>query len=319
MNENILSVAPMMDWTDTHCRYFMRLLDPNIKLYTEMITADALYHGDSDRFLKFHNSEHPIALQIGGNDPAKMMLAAKKGEDAGYDEININVGCPSDRVISGSFGACLMAYPDIIAECILSIKDVVTVPVTVKTRIGIDDLDSFDFLYDFIQRVSESGCNAFIVHARKAILKGLSPKENRTIPALNYERVYELKKHNSALTIILNGGIDSIEACKKHLQVVDGVMIGRKAYQDPWFITKLGNEVLGNDLLVLNRVDVIKEMHSYVENQAKIGISVNKITRHMIGLFHGQPGARAWRRLLSQPNFSNKNILKQALETILKY
>ena len=319
MNEKILSVAPMMDWTDTHCRYFMRLLDPNIKLYTEMITADALYHGDSDRFLKFHNSEHPIALQIGGNDPAKMMLAAKKGEDAGYDEININVGCPSDRVISGSFGACLMAYPDIIAECILSIKDVVTVPVTVKTRIGIDDLDSFDFLYDFIHRVSESGCNAFIVHARKAILKGLSPKENRTIPALNYERVYELKKHNSALTIILNGGIDSIEACKKHLQVVDGVMIGRKAYQDPWFITKLGNEVLGNDLLVLNRVDVIKEMHSYVENQAKIGISVNKITRHMIGLFHGQPGARVWRRLLSQPNFSNKNILKQALETILMY
>ena len=319
MNEKILSVAPMMDWTDTHCRYFMRLLDPNIKLYTEMITADALYHGDSDRFLKFHNSEHPIALQIGGNDPAKMMLAAKKGENAGYDEININVGCPSDRVVSGSFGACLMAYPDIIAECILSIKDVVTVPVTVKTRIGIDDLDSFDFLYDFIQRVSESGCNAFIVHARKAILKGLSPKENRTIPALNYERVYELKKHNSALTIILNGGIDSIEACKKHLQVVDGVMIGRKAYQDPWFITKLGNEVLGNDLLVLNRVDVIKEMHSYVENQAKIGISVNKITRHMIGLFHGKPGARAWRRLLSQPNFSNKNILKQALETILKY
>ena len=319
MNENILSVAPMMDWTDTHCRYFMRLLDPNIQLYTEMITADALYHGDSDRFLKFHNSEHPIALQIGGNDPAKMMLAAKKGEDAGYDEININVGCPSDRVVSGSFGACLMAHPDIIAECILSIKDVVTVPVTVKTRIGIDNLDSFDFLYDFIQRVSESGCNTFIVHARKAILKGLSPKENRTIPALNYERVYELKKHNSALTIILNGGIDSIEACKKHLQVVDGVMIGRKAYQDPWFITKLGNEVLGNDLLVLNRVDVIKEMHSYVENQAKIGISVNKITRHMIGLFHGQPGARAWRRLLSQPNFSNKNILKQALETILKY
>ena len=319
MNEKILSVAPMMDWTDTHCRYFMRLLDPNIKLYTEMITADALYHGDSDRFLKFHNSEHPIALQIGGNDPAKMMLAAKKGENAGYDEININVGCPSDRVISGSFGACLMAYPDIIAECILSIKDVVTVPVTVKTRIGIDDLDSFDFLYDFIHRVSESGCNAFIVHARKAILKGLSPKENRTIPALNYERVYELKKHNSALTIILNGGIDSIEACKKHLQVVDGVMIGRKAYQDPWFITKLGNEVLGNDLLELNRVDVIEEMHSYVENQAKIGISVNKITRHMIGLFHGKPGARAWRRLLSQPNFSNKNILKQALETILKY
>ena len=319
MNEKILSVAPMMDWTDTHCRYFMRLLDPNIKLYTEMITADALYHGDSDRFLKFHNSEHPIALQIGGNDPTKMMLAAKKGEDAGYDEININVGCPSDRVISGSFGACLMAYPDIIAECILSIKDVVTVPVTVKTRIGIDDLDSFDFLYDFIHRVSESGCNEFIVHARKAILKGLSPKENRTIPALNYERVYELKKHNSALTIILNGGIDSIEACKKHLQIVDGVMIGRKAYQDPWFITKLGNEVLGNDLLELNRVDVIEEMHSYVENQAKIGISVNKITRHMIGLFHGKPGARAWRHLLSQPNFSNKNILKQALETILKY
>jgi tRNA-dihydrouridine synthase A len=319
MNEKILSVAPMMDWTDTHCRYFMRLLDSNIKLYTEMITADALYHGDSDRFLKFHNSEHPIALQIGGNNPAKMMLAAKKGEDAGYDEININVGCPSDRVVSGSFGACLMAHPDIISECILSIKDVVTVPVTVKTRIGIDNLDSFDFLYDFIQRVSESGCNAFIVHARKAILKGLSPKENRTIPALNYERVYELKKHNSALTIILNGGIDSIEACKKHLQVVDGVMIGRKAYQDPWFITKLGNEVLGNDLLELNRVDVIEEMRSYVENQAKIGISVNKITRHMIGLFHGQPGARAWRRLLSQPNFSNKNILNQALETILKY
>lgn len=319
MNEKILSVAPMMDWTDTHCRYFMRLLDPNIKLYTEMITADALCHGDSNQFLKFHNSEHPVALQIGGNDSAKMMLAAKKGEDAGYDEININVGCPSDRVVSGSFGACLMANPDIIAECVLSIKDVVTVPVTVKTRIGIDDLDSFDFLYDFIQRVSESGCNEFIVHARKAILKGLSPKENRTIPALNYERVYELKKHNSALTIILNGGIDSIEACKKHLQVVDGVMIGRKAYQDPWFITKLGNEVLGNDLLELNRVDVIEEMHSYVENQAKIGISVNKITRHMIGLFHGQPGARVWRRLLSQPNFSNKNILKQALETILMY
>ena len=319
MNEKILSVAPMMDWTDTHCRYFMRLLDPNIKLYTEMITADALCHGDSDQFLKFHNSEHPVALQIGGNDSAKMMLAAKKGENAGYDEININVGCPSDRVVSGSFGACLMANPDIIAECVLSIKDVVTVPVTVKTRIGIDDLDSFDFLYDFIQRVSESGCNEFIVHARKAILKGLSPKENRTIPALNYERVYELKKHNSALTIILNGGIDSIEACKKHLQIVDGVMIGRKAYQDPWFITKLGNEVLGNDLLELNRVDVIEEMHSYVENQAKIGISVNKITRHMIGLFHGQPGARVWRRLLSQPNFSNKNILKQALETILMY
>jgi tRNA-dihydrouridine synthase A len=289
----------MMDWTDRHCRYFMRLLSPSVRLYTEMVTAQALKFGDGDTLLKFDEREHPVALQLGGSDPGMMAEAARLGADKGYDEININVGCPSDRVQSGQFGACLMAEPGIVAACVSAMRNAVDVPVTIKTRIGIDDLDDYDFLRRFVDANIAAGCSTFVVHARKAILQGLSPKENRTVPPLDYPRVYRLKSDYPHLDIIINGGISSVDECREHLQNVDGVMIGRLAYHQPWILTDL-EQAFGDGNSPASRHDAIVQMIPYIERELAEGAFLKHITRHMLGLFAGQPGARAWRRFLSE-------------------
>ena len=307
-----------MDWTDRHCRFFMRLLSPSVVLYTEMVTAAALEHGDADRLLRFDASEHPIALQIGGSDPELMASAARLGADTGYDEININVGCPSDRVQSGQFGACLMAQPALVADCVRAMKAVVDIPVTIKTRIGIDDFDSYEFLRAFIEANIQAGCDTFDVHARKAILKGLSPKENRSVPPLDYDRVYRLKEDFPELTIILNGGIATVAECRQHLEHVDGVMIGRQAYQQPWFLTEL-EQAFGNGNAPPTRDEVVTKMLPYVERELAAGAELKHITRHMLGLFAGLPGARAWRRYLSENAHRDGGgieVLETALEGI---
>ena len=289
----------MMDWTDRHCRYFMRLLSPSVGLYTEMVTAQALHYGDAAALLAFDPSEHPVALQLGGSDRDMMAEAARLGAREGYDEININVGCPSDRVQSGQFGACLMADPDLVATCLQAMRQSVDVPVTIKTRIGIDDRDDYDFLRRFVDTTMAAGCETYIVHARKAILDGLSPKENRTVPPLNYERVHALKRDYPGLTIILNGGVTSIDECRTHLAQVDGVMIGRQVYHRPWFLTEL-ETAFGNGVAPASRRDVIERMLPYIRKELEAGALLKHITRHMLGLFAGQPGARAWRRYLSE-------------------
>ena len=295
---SILSVAPMMDWTDRHCRYFLRVLNRNVLLYTEMITAEAIRHGDRDRLLRFDAAEHPVALQLGGSDPELMAAAAQEGQRYGYDEININVGCPSDRVQSGQFGACLMGRPGVVASCVRSMLSAVDIPVTVKTRIGIDDQDDYGFLRQFVDEVAAAGCVRFIVHARKAILGGLSPKENRTIPELNYPRVYQLKRDYPQLSITLNGGVTSVAEVEEHLQHVDGVMTGRQAYNRPWFLAEL--DVALNGATAIRRRDAVAAMLPYIERELSGGAQLKHITRHMLGLFSGQPGARAWRRYLSE-------------------
>lgn len=298
--DKYISVAPMMDWTDRHCRYFMRILNPDIRLFTEMIVVEALMHGDYRKLLNYDQSEHPVVLQLGGNDPEKMKKAATIGSKAGFDEININVGCPSDRVKSGSFGACLMAKPKLIGNCIQSIKSAVDSPVSVKTRIGIDDLDNYEFLQNFVGIVSESGCTTFIIHARKAILTGLSPKKNLSIPPLNYDRVYQLKSEFNHLNIILNGGLNSIEDCLEHLTVLDGIMIGRHAYRNPWFLKEIYNVILNNQNLEMSRQDVVERMYPYIESQLSKGVKLKHITRHMLGLFSSQPRAKLWRNYISE-------------------
>jgi tRNA-dihydrouridine synthase A len=291
----------MMDWTDRHCRYFMRILSPGVRLYTEMITAAALCHGDASALLRFDSSEHPVALQLGGSDVQMMARAAKLGADAGYDEININVGCPSDRVQSGAFGACLMAQPKIVADCLAAAREEVDIPVTVKTRIGIDDQDSFEFLQDFIGTVAIAGCETFVVHARKAILSGLSPKDNRSVPPLNYERVYATKNAFPDLSIVLNGGVTTVADGLDHLKHVDGIMIGRQAYQQPWFLRELEQAMqAGDSTAISGREQVIEAMYPYIESQLQSGVPLKCITRHLFGLFAGLPGARAWRRYLSE-------------------
>jgi tRNA-dihydrouridine synthase A len=266
-----------------------------------MVTAAALIHGDAEKLLQFDAAEHPVALQLGGSDPGMMADAAILGAEAGYDEININVGCPSDRVQSGAFGACLMSSPEVVANCVRAMQSVVEVPVTIKTRIGIDDFDSYEFLRDFICANVEAGCDTFMVHARKAILAGLSPKENRSVPSLDYERVYKLKREFSDLAIILNGGITSIDECRSHLEHVDGVMIGRQAYQSPWFLTEL-EQAFGTvaGYVVPDRHEVMQRITPYIEREIADGAELKHITRHLLGLFAGQPGARAWRRYLSE-------------------
>ncbi len=314
MKSKIL-IAPMMDWTDRHCRYFMRLLSPSVRLHTEMVTAQALHHGDAGKLLQFDPSEHPVALQVGGSDPQLMAEAAKKGADEGYDEININVGCPSDRVQSGQFGACLMATPDVVAECVRAMRSAVDIPVTIKTRIGIDDSDHYDFLRTFVDRNVEAGCDTFVVHARKAILVGLSPKENRTVPPLNYERVYRLKQDSPELTVVLNGGITTVEECRRHLREIDGVMIGRQAYHQPWFLTEL-EAAFGDRGMKPTRHDIVQQMIPYIERELGAGAFLTHITRHMLGLFAGQPGARAWRRFLSE-NAHKRNAGVEMIEQAL--
>ncbi len=291
----------MMDWTDRHCRYFLRLLSPSARLYTEMVTAAALIHGDAGKLLKFDSAEHPVALQLGGSDPRMMADAAKMVARAGYDEININVGCPSDRVQSGQFGACLMSSPDLVASCYEEMSGVCDLPVTVKTRIGIDDQDSYEFLRKFIETIRVAGCKTFIVHARIAILQGLSPKDNRTVPPLDYDRVYRLKRDFPNLEIVMNGGISATDQVLNHLEQVDGVMIGRQAYHEPYFLTELEKTLFANkDWQAPSRHEVIELMMPYIERQLSAGAELKYITRHMLGLFARQPGARVWRRHLGE-------------------
>jgi tRNA-dihydrouridine synthase A len=294
-----INVAPMMDWTDRNCRYFMRLLSPSALLYTEMVTAAAIVHGDADRFLRFNEEEHPIALQLGGSDPGWMAQATAKASKYRYDEININVGCPSDRVQSGQFGACLMGNPALVAECFKAMRKETDIPITVKSRIGINDQDSYEFLVNFVEPLVAAGCRKFVVHARIAILEGLSPKENRSVPPLNYERVYKLKREFPDLEIVINGGLTTVGQVDEVLAHVDGAMIGRQAYHQPYFLAELEHHFnAGWDLPL--RADVVEQMLPYVERELATGTPLNSISRHMLGLFAGQPGARAWRRYISE-------------------
>jgi tRNA-dihydrouridine synthase A len=290
----------MMDWSDRHCRYFHRLLSTHARLYTEMVTVPAVMHGKREQLLGFSPQEHPVALQLGGSDPGGLAAAARIGEDWGYDEINLNVGCPSDRVQVGSFGACLMAEPGLVAECVAAMRVAVRVPVTVKCRIGIDDQDSEADLDRFIETVASAGCKIFIVHARKAWLKGLSPKENREVPPLDYGRVARLKARRPDLTIVLNGGITSVEDAANHLETFDGVMLGRAAYQTPYILAEVDRHLFGVDTPTPERADVLNQLIPYIDSHIANGGRANNILRHILGLYHGQPRARAFRRLLSE-------------------
>lgn len=295
-----LSVAPMLDWTDRHCRYFHRLLSSQTLLYTEMVTTGAIIHGKGD-FLAYNQEEHPLALQLGGSNPADLARCAKLAEERGYDEVNLNVGCPSDRVQNGRFGACLMAEPELVAECVAAMKAEVNIPVTVKTRIGIDDLDSYEFLTRFVTLVSEQGgCEQFTIHARKAWLSGLSPKENREIPPLDYPRAYQIKQDFPHLTIAINGGVKSLQEAQLHLEHLDGVMIGREAYQSPYILAEVDQQIFGLDKPVKKRSEIVQEMYPYIEQQLSQGAYLGHITRHMLGLFQSMPGARQWRRYISE-------------------
>src|SRR6195256_2131607 len=292
--------APMMDWTDRHCRVFHRLMSRRARLYTEMLTTGAIIHGDRARLLGFDASEHPVALQLGGADPRDLATSAKIGEDFGYDEINLNVGCPSDRVKDGRFGACLMAEPALVAEGVAAMKHAVKIPVTVKCRIGIDDQDPETALDTLARGVIASGADALIVHARKAWLNGLSPKENRDIPPLDYDRVYRLKAALPDVPIIINGGIGSVAEVKQHLDHVDGVMLGRAAYQDPWRLLTVHADLFGEAAPRAGMKDVFEAMMPYIENQLAQGARLHSMTRHFVGAFHGVPGARAFRRHLAE-------------------
>jgi tRNA-dihydrouridine synthase A len=295
-----IAVAPMMDWTDRHCRYFHRLISPHVHLYTEMVTTGALLHGDRDRHLRFNAAEHPVALQLGGNDPAALAECARMGADYGYNEINLNCGCPSDRVQNGAFGACLMAQPETVAAGIAAMRAAVAIPVTVKCRIGIDDCDEFPFLNRFISIVSQAGCERFIIHARKAWLQGLSPKENREVPPLRYDIVAAIKDKYPHQQFVLNGGIAAVDDMKKHLQVFDGIMIGREAYQNPYILAAIERDIFGA-VHVRPRETIARAMTPYIEAQARrYGTPAKTITRHMLGLYNGLPGARAFRRALSE-------------------
>lgn len=293
-----ISIAPMMEWTDRHCRYFLRLISRHARLYTEMVTAQAVIHGRRDKLLGFDPAEHPLALQLGGSDPRMLAAAAAIGEQFGYDEINLNIGCPSDRVQSGRFGACLMAEPALVRDCVAAMSAAVHIPVTVKSRIGIDRHDDYGFLRDFVATVAESGCRTFIVHARKAMLSGLSPKENREMPPLRYELVYQLKADFPALTVVLNGGVRELEAVRTHLRHVDGVMIGREAYHNPYFLAELEHELHG--VQPPSREAVMTDFVAYVEARLAEGVRLPAMTRHLLGLYLGMPGARNWRRQLSE-------------------
>ncbi len=294
------SVAPMLDWTDRHCRYFHRLMSKEALLYTEMVTTGAIIHGKGD-FLAYNEEEHPLALQLGGSDPAALAHCAKLAQERGYDQVNLNVGCPSDRVQNGRFGACLMGDAALVAQCVAAMREVVDIPITVKTRIGIDDQDSYPFLVDFIGTVAEKGgCDEFIVHARKAWLSGLSPKENREIPPLDYPRVYQLKKDFADLTIAVNGGIQTFEQMHEHLAHLDGVMVGREAYQSPYLMAEVDQQLFGSTRPVMKRREIVEAMYPYIEKQLSEGCYLGHITRHMLGLFQNMAGARQWRRYISE-------------------
>jgi len=290
----------MLDWTDRYCRYFLRQISRHTLLYTEMITTGALLHRDPGRFLDYHPDEHPLALQLGGSDPLELASCTRLADEWGYDEINLNVGCPSDRVQSGRFGACLMADPSLVADCVAAMSQETERPVTVKHRIGIDDMDSYDDLARFVSTVAEAGCNAFVVHARKAWLQGLSPKQNREVPPLQYEVVYRLKQDFPQTELIINGGFKTLAQAEQQLAHVDGVMIGREAYQNPWMLADADARLFGSTAGVHSRDDIVERMLPFIEQAHAAGLPVHRITRHMLGLYQGRPGARAWRRHLSE-------------------
>ncbi|WP_444997872.1 tRNA dihydrouridine(20/20a) synthase DusA [Aliikangiella sp. IMCC44359] len=316
-----LSVAPMMEWTDRHDRYFLRLITKHALLYTEMVTTGAILYGQHDKYLTFNNEEHPVAVQLGGSNPTDLAECAKICETYGYDEINLNVGCPSDRVQSGKIGACLMAEAELVADCVHQMQAAVSIPVTVKHRTGIDNLDSYEFLKGFVKTVKDGGCKTFIVHARKAILSGLSPKQNRDVPPLCYPTVYQLKQDFPELEIILNGGVNSLEDAEKHLSYVDGVMIGREAYQNPFILASVDQRFYGSQNDWLERKTVVEQLIPYIETELAKGTRLQHISRHILGLFHSQPRGKLWRRYLSENAYKHDagiEVIYSALEKVLK-
>ena len=288
----------MMDCTDRHDRYFLRLISKNVMLYTEMVVTKAVLRGDKHKLLKFNNLEKPLALQVGGSDKKELAEVVKIAEDYGYDEVNINLGCPSKKVQKNSFGACLMKEPDLVSECLAEMKNSCNIPVTAKTRIGFDDTEEFDYLNMFINKMKSSGCNTIILHARKAILKGLTPKQNLNIPKLNYQMVYDIKKSNPDLEIIINGGITDTDQIQKHLNFCDGVMIGRAIYQNPYFLKDIENAIFKNSN-ISSREEIVKQILKYLEEEIKLGTKVNQVMRHTVGLYFGQPGSKEWKKYLS--------------------
>ena len=311
------SVAPMLDWTTRHCRYFHRQFSQHALLYTEMVTAPAIIHAKYDH-LAFDPQENPVAIQLGGSEPEQLRHCAKLAEERGYAEVNLNVGCPSDRVQNGMFGACLMAKADLVADCVSAMQSAVDIPVTVKTRIGIDDLDSYEFLCDFVEKVKATGCQELIVHARKAWLSGLSPKENREIPPLDYERVYQLKRDFPELMISINGGIKTLEEMQIHLQYVDGVMVGREAYQNPSLLGTIDQALFDHNAPIISAREAVEKMLPYIESQLSQGVYLNHITRHMLGAFQNCKGARQWRRYLSE-NAHKQGAGIEVVETALGF
>lgn len=312
-----ISVAPMLDWTDRHFRYFMRRISKHALLYTEMVTTGAILYGKGD-YLGFNEQEHPLALQLGGADHGAMAECAVRAQERGYDEVNINVGCPSDRVQNGRFGACLMAEPETVADCVRAMNNAVSIPVTVKSRIGVDEMDEYQHLTDFVRAVAEAGCDTFIVHARKAWLKGLSPKENREIPPLMYDRVYQLKQEFPHLHISINGGVKTLEQAEQHLHYQDGVMIGREAYTNPYLLSDVDRRFYADNHSIPDRLHVLSEMMPYIDAQVEQGAKPWHIARHMLGLFQSQPGGRIWRRYLSENGryYTSGQLLLDAYETM---
>ena len=306
-----VSVAPMMDCTDRHDRFFMRLMSKNVMLYTEMVATKSAIHGDRKKILGFRNDEKPLALQVGGSDKKELSEVAKIAEDLGYDEINLNLGCPSKKVQKNSFGACLMKEPSLVAECIFEMKKSCIIPVTAKTRIGFDDTEDFDYLNNFIDQIKNAGCKTIILHARKAILKGLTPKQNLNIPKLNYQMVYDIKNANPELEIVINGGITNIEDITLHLNKCDGVMIGRAIYQNPYFLTDIEKNIFNNSN-VPTRSEVAKETLKYLEEEVKLGTKVNHVMRHTVGLYHGQAGSKDWKRYLSDNMMARDSDFQKA-------
>ena len=301
----------MMDCTDRHDRFFLRLISKNVMLYSEMVATKSAIHGDREKILGFRDEEQPVALQVGGSDKKELAQVAKLAEEYSYKEINLNLGCPSKKVQKNSFGACLMKEPDLVADCLNEMVNACNIPVTAKTRIGVDDIEDFDYLNKFVNKIKEAGCKTIILHARKAILKGLTPKQNLSIPKLNYERVYEIKKENPDLEVIINGGITNTEDIKKHLEICDGVMIGRAIYQNPYFLSEIEKEIFSN-YTVPSREDIAKEILKYLEEEVKAGTKVNHVMRHTVGLYHGQPGSKDWKRYLSDNMMARDSDFQKA-------
>jgi tRNA-dihydrouridine synthase A len=311
-------VAPMLDWTDSRCRFFHRLISQHALLYTEMVTTGALIHGDHHRFLQFNAAENPLAFQLGGSNPHDLAICARMVEDYGYDEVNLNVGCPSDRVQNGRFGACLMAAPELVAECVAAMSQAVTIPVTIKSRIGIDERDSYEELVHFVSTIASAGCKTFIVHARKAWLSGLSPKQNRDIPPLRHDLVFQLKKDFPQLEIIINGGITSLDQAEEMLHHVDGVMMGREAYHNPYLLADVDRRFFCADSEPLSRQAIVAALIPYIQEQLKNEVRLNSVSRHILGLFHGEPGARGWRRAISE-NVSLSGADEKVILEALKF